>query len=71
MRITSVLTVFSDGSKLPPLVTFKRHPTPKGKAPAANSIEREFNKYKDNNCYDYRCHLRRKPVVMALPAGVQ
>ncbi|CAB1099205.1 unnamed protein product [Ectocarpus sp. CCAP 1310/34] len=53
MRITSVLTVFADGSKLPPLVIFKGQPTPKGKAPAANSIEREFKDYKDKKGYAY------------------
>ncbi|CAB1101701.1 unnamed protein product [Ectocarpus sp. CCAP 1310/34] len=53
MRITSVLTVFADGSKLPPLVIFKGQPTPKGKAPAANSIEREFKDYKDKEGYAY------------------
>ncbi|CAB1096096.1 unnamed protein product [Ectocarpus sp. CCAP 1310/34] len=47
MRITSVLTVFADGSKLPPLLIFKSQLSPKGKSPAANSIEREFKNYKD------------------------
>lgn len=53
MRITSVLTVFADGSKLPPLLIFKGQPTPKGKSPAANSIEREFKNFKDRKGYAY------------------
>ena len=53
LRITSVLTVFADGSKLPPLLIFKGQPTPKGKSPAANSIEREFKNYKDRKGYAY------------------
>ena len=53
MRITSVLTVFADGSKLPPLLIFKGQPTPKGKPPAANSIEREFKNYKDKKDCPY------------------
>lgn len=53
MRITTVLTVFADGSKLAPLLIFKGQPSPKGKAPAANSIEREFSEYKDKKGYSY------------------
>ncbi|CAB1121158.1 unnamed protein product [Ectocarpus sp. CCAP 1310/34] len=47
MRITSVQTVFAERSKLPPLLIFKGQPTPKGKSPAADSIERDFRNYKD------------------------
>ncbi|CAB1110883.1 unnamed protein product [Ectocarpus sp. CCAP 1310/34] len=53
MRITSVLTVFADGSKLPPLLIVKGQPTPKGKSPAANSIERECKNCKDKKGYAY------------------
>ena len=53
MRITSVLTVFADGSKLPPLLIFKGQPKTKGKPPAANSVEREFKNYKDKKGCPY------------------
>lgn len=53
MRITSVLTVFADGSKLQPLLIFKGQPTPNGKSPAPNSIEREFKDYKDKKGIAY------------------
>lgn len=42
MRITFVLTMFANGSKLPPLLVFKGQSTPKGKPRAVNSVEREF-----------------------------
>jgi len=53
MRITSVLTVFADGSKLPALLIFRGQPTPKGKPPAANSTESEFKSYKDKKGCPY------------------
>ena len=47
LRITAVLAVRADGSKLPPLLISKGKPTVKGKAPAPNSIERELSANKD------------------------
>ena len=52
-RITSVLTVFANSGKLPPLLVFICQPTPKGWTPAANSIEREFKTYTGNKGHTY------------------
>ena len=61
-RITAVLTVLADGSKLPPLLIFKGQPSSSNKSRPANNIEREFENYKDKKGYAYpRCRLRRGP----------
>lgn len=52
-RITAVLAVCADGTKLPPCLIFKGKPTPPGKTPAANSIEREFLNGKDKKGFAY------------------
>lgn len=44
-RITAVLAVGADGSKLPACLIFKGKPTAAGKTPAANSIERKFSTF--------------------------
>lgn len=52
-RITAVLAVDANGGKLPALLIFKGKPTPPGKTPAAQSIEREFKTYKDKKGNTY------------------
>lgn len=52
-RITAELAVCADGSKLPPCLIFKGKPTPSGKSPAPNSIEREFKNGKDKKGITY------------------
>ena len=47
MRITAVLAASAKGNKLPAMLIFKGKAMAPGKAPAANSIERELNIYKD------------------------
>eukprot|EP00904_Undaria_pinnatifida_P011402 jgi/Undpi1/7392/HiC_scaffold_22.g09865.m1 len=52
-RITAVLTVLVDGSKLPPLHIFKGQLSSSKKFLPANSIERGFTNYEDKKGYAY------------------
>lgn len=52
-RITVVLAADASGGKLPAMLIFNGTPTPTGETPAANSIEREFKTFEDDQGNSY------------------